>query len=123
MINGDRHGRAGGGRRRSIGQLSLLLLIGIVLLPLRAGAVTEEELGPAIRAAIAVPALENGLTAVLVQSLRDGRTLYATHPTVALMPASNAKLFTAILALVSRARCGFRRCSRHAEGVAGAQET
>lgn len=99
VINGDRHGRAGGGRRRSIGQLSLLLLIGIVLLPLRAGAVTEEELGPAIRAAIAVPALENGLTAVLVQSLRDGRTLYATHPTVALMPASNAKLFTAILAL------------------------
>jgi D-alanyl-D-alanine carboxypeptidase/D-alanyl-D-alanine-endopeptidase (penicillin-binding protein 4) len=95
----NRLGRAGAGRRRPIIQIALLLLVGLGPLPPHAGAVTEEALGPAIRAAIAVPALEHGVTAVLVQSLRDGRTLYATNPKMALMPASNAKLFTAILAL------------------------
>lgn len=84
---------------RTLRPYSVVLLVCLSLLPVRAGAVTEEELGPAIRAAFGVPALENGLTAVLVQSLRDGRTLYATNPTVALVPASNTKLITAAVAL------------------------
>lgn len=60
---------------------------------------TEEELAPAIRAALTAPELRHGITAVHIESLRDGRVLFSQQADTALMPASNMKIVTAALAL------------------------
>lgn len=78
--------------------LVLACLLGC-LPPPSAGAGTEAELVPAIETALAAPALRHAITAVVVESLRDGRSLCAIAPDVALMPASNLKLVTAVAAL------------------------
>lgn len=75
----------------------LLILACLPYLP--AGAGTETELAPAINAVLSDPALRHGTNGVLVQSQRDGRTLFSLNADSVLMPASNMKIVTAALGM------------------------
>ena len=60
---------------------------------------TGAEVQKRIDAALSAPDLKNAGIGVVVRSLKDGRTLYERNADLALLPASNMKLFTATTAL------------------------
>jgi hypothetical protein len=58
----------------------VLVWLLLALLPAGAAlALPEAELAPAIQTALNTPPLKHGVTGILIQSLRDGRTLYAQN--------------------------------------------
>ncbi|MCI0571723.1 MAG: D-alanyl-D-alanine carboxypeptidase/D-alanyl-D-alanine-endopeptidase [Myxococcaceae bacterium] len=80
------------------------LLVATVLVPWLAGAgepapMDREQLKRALNEVLSRPALQSSRVGVLVQSLRDGSTLYAHNADELLNPASNIKLVTAAATL------------------------
>ena len=75
----------------------LVVLAGLSPAGVRAG--TEAELGPALQSALQASGLRRGISGILVESLRDGRTLYAANADTALVPASNLIIVTAALGM------------------------
>lgn len=61
---------------------------------------TGAEVQKRIETALAAPELKNAGIGVMVRSMKDGRTLYERNADLALLPASNMKLFTATTALI-----------------------
>jgi D-alanyl-D-alanine carboxypeptidase/D-alanyl-D-alanine-endopeptidase (penicillin-binding protein 4) len=59
----------------------------------------DSALARAIDGALDVPALRMGFQGILIQSLRDGSTLYARNPDQVFLPASNNKLLTSAAAI------------------------
>jgi serine-type D-Ala-D-Ala carboxypeptidase/endopeptidase (penicillin-binding protein 4) len=60
---------------------------------------TEPQLATRLARALAVPHVRAGLSGAAALELASGRTVFARHPTRALVPASNAKLAVAYAAL------------------------
>ncbi|MCS6777632.1 MAG: D-alanyl-D-alanine carboxypeptidase/D-alanyl-D-alanine-endopeptidase, partial [Chloroherpetonaceae bacterium] len=83
-------------------RLNACLLCLTLSLPLSAQPVPEGEdrtLITEIVRSIDVPGLQTGFQGIFVQSLKDGRVLFALHSEKTFVPASNNKLLTACIAL------------------------
>jgi D-alanyl-D-alanine carboxypeptidase len=61
----------------------------------------DQTLVKAISETFDFPGMQSGFQGVLVQSLRDGRTLYSLNAEKTFVPASNNKLLTSAIALGS----------------------
>ncbi len=76
----------------------MLALLCLLLVASRAGA-EAKSLNERLDAALAAPALKGAKIAALVVSRSDGATVFERDPDRALIPASNQKLLTALVAL------------------------
>src|SRR5205085_11050236 len=83
-------------------RLCVSLLMVSVLTPANAQPVArgaDASLVQAINETIDVPGLQGGFQGILIQSLKDRRTLYALNMEKNFLPASNNKLLTSCIAL------------------------
>lgn len=83
-------------------RLNVALLCLTLSLPLSAQPIPEGEdrtLVAEIVRSIDVPGLQTGFQGIFVQSLKDGRVLFALHSEKTFVPASNNKLLTTCIAL------------------------
>ncbi|BDI32180.1 hypothetical protein CCAX7_42310 [Capsulimonas corticalis] len=71
-----------------------------ILCPSAAGAPAKSDIAAAIDKMLGAPALEGGVTGVLVERASDGEVVYERAADTRLMPASNRKLFSSANGLV-----------------------
>jgi D-alanyl-D-alanine carboxypeptidase/D-alanyl-D-alanine-endopeptidase (penicillin-binding protein 4) len=93
-------GLSGGGARRPWGAcgLALAVILGFPGLEAQSPTSSRPELANDLGRIFADPVLARALMAVRVESLRDGRVLYASNDEKLVMPASNMKIVTLAVA-------------------------
>lgn len=81
------------------GRKTRWLLWALLLVSIATPAVGQSEVARTIDSLLDAPALRHGVSGVLVESMRDGRTVYARNADKAFVPGSNMKLLTTAAAL------------------------
>jgi D-alanyl-D-alanine carboxypeptidase/D-alanyl-D-alanine-endopeptidase (penicillin-binding protein 4) len=85
--------------RRGRGLAALLAAVAAALLAALPAAAAEQSLRTRLDRALAVPNVDPARTAALAVDLRTGAVVYSRNPSLALVPASNAKMPVAFAAL------------------------